>query len=128
MCRQARSEPRAKSRASDWRMLDFPPSDPPSESGSARVRKQSPSPRAALRISYRQGPDPGFRADTLRARRPSMPRYLGIDVGGTKLALAVGDEDGRILARRRRPTEPCGRPADDLERIVADARALVAEA
>jgi glucokinase len=49
-------------------------------------------------------------------------------VGGTKLALAVGDADGRILARRRRPTGPSGRPEADLARIVADARALLAEA
>jgi glucokinase len=40
----------------------------------------------------------------------------------------VGEADGRILARRRRATEPCGRAADDLERIVADARGLLAEA
>jgi glucokinase len=57
----------------------------------------------------------------------AIPSYLGIDVGGTKLALAVGDAEGRILARRRRPTEPCGRPETDLERIVADGRALLAE-
>jgi glucokinase len=54
--------------------------------------------------------------------------YLGIDVGGTKLALAVGDGEGRIRARRRRPTAPSGRPEDDLARIVADARELLAEA
>lgn len=49
-------------------------------------------------------------------------------MGGTKLAIAVGEAGGRILARRRRPTEPCGRPGDDLERILADARALLSEA
>ncbi|HET6304027.1 MAG TPA: ROK family protein [Myxococcota bacterium] len=57
----------------------------------------------------------------------AIPSYLGIDVGGTKLALAVGDADGHVRARRRRATEPCGRPEADLERIVADARALLAE-
>lgn len=48
-------------------------------------------------------------------------------MGGTKLAIAVGDESGRIRARRRRATAPCGRPEVDLERIVADSRALLAE-
>jgi glucokinase len=53
---------------------------------------------------------------------------LGIDIGGTKLALALGDCDGRIVARRRRATAPTGDPNRDVETIVADARALLAEA
>ncbi len=54
--------------------------------------------------------------------------WLGIDVGGTKLALALADEEGRLLARRRRPTEASRDAAADFSRIAADACALVAEA
>lgn len=63
-----------------------------------------------------------------RAGRFTIPRFLGIDVGGTKVALAVGDERGTVLARRRRPTEPSGDPRADLARIVDDAHALLDEA
>ena len=52
---------------------------------------------------------------------------LGIDIGGSKIAYALGDSSGRILARRRRPTEPSGDPALDLARMAADAQALVAK-
>ncbi|MCS5635436.1 MAG: ROK family protein [Myxococcota bacterium] len=52
---------------------------------------------------------------------------LGIDIGGSKIAYALGDDSGRILGRRRRPTDPSGDPGRDLDRIAADARALVAE-
>jgi glucokinase len=44
------------------------------------------------------------------------------------VALALGDEEGRVVARTRRPTEPCGDPARDLERLVADGHALLEEA
>jgi glucokinase len=57
----------------------------------------------------------------------AIPHLLGIDVGGTKVAFGVGDERGRVLARSRRPTEPSGRPEDDLERMAHDARALLEE-
>ncbi len=51
---------------------------------------------------------------------------LGIDIGGTKLALALADEQGNVLERSQRRTEPTGRPADDVARVVDDARALLA--
>jgi glucokinase len=54
-----------------------------------------------------------------------MAMQLGIDVGGTKVALALADAEGRIVARTRRPTEPSGRPQDDVARLLADARALL---
>jgi glucokinase len=57
-----------------------------------------------------------------------VPRVLGIDIGGTKLALALGGPDGRLEARMRRPMEPTGEARLDLARIVEDARRLVAEA
>jgi glucokinase len=55
-----------------------------------------------------------------------LARLLGIDVGGTKVAFAIADADGKLLARRRRPTEPCGRPEDDVARLLEDSRALLA--
>jgi glucokinase len=53
--------------------------------------------------------------------------WLGIDIGGSKVAVALADADGRIRARRRRPVDPAGDPSDELARIAADARALLAE-
>ena len=53
---------------------------------------------------------------------------MGVDVGGTKIAVAVGDAEGRLHARSRRPTEPSGRAEADLERIVADVKRVVEEA
>jgi len=44
------------------------------------------------------------------------------------VALALGDERGRLRASRRRPTAPSGEPERDLERLAEDARALVREA
>jgi glucokinase len=59
---------------------------------------------------------------------PAIPKLLGIDVGGTKTAFALGDLDGSVSARRRRPTEPSGDARADLDRMAADARSLLAEA
>jgi len=56
------------------------------------------------------------------------PRLLGIDVGGTKIALALGDESGHVVARTRRPTEPSGRIGDDLDRLAEDVRKLAGQA
>ena len=39
-----------------------------------------------------------------------MAYYLGIDFGGTKLALGVADDAGRIVAARRRPTDAAAGP------------------
>ena len=47
-----------------------------------------------------------------------MALALGIDVGGTKVAAGVVDEDGTILARVRCPT-PSASP-DDVEHTIAD--------
>jgi glucokinase len=69
------------------------------------------------------------RGGTLRIRRDfSISTLLGIDIGGTKVALALGDAQGRVGARLRRPTEPSGDPEADVARIAADARRLLAEA
>ena len=52
------------------------------------------------------------------------PIRLGIDIGGTKTAIALGDDEGNLLARSRRPTHPSDRPSEDLARVAEDARAL----
>jgi glucokinase len=48
-------------------------------------------------------------------------------VGGTKVAFALGDEQGGVRAAFRRPTRPSGDPLTDLARIADDARRLAAE-
>ncbi|HUR52086.1 MAG TPA: ROK family glucokinase [Mycobacteriales bacterium] len=48
-----------------------------------------------------------------------MSLAIGVDVGGTKVAAGVVDEDGRVLAHLRRPT-PSHSP-DDVEQAIADA-------
>lgn len=53
---------------------------------------------------------------------------VGVDIGGTKVAVGVGEQGGAIRARRRRPTDPTGSPAGDLARIAEDVRAALAEA
>lgn len=54
--------------------------------------------------------------------------WLGIDVGGTKVAFALGEADGTLLAHRRRPTRPSGDPERDVAELAAGARELLAEA
>jgi len=49
---------------------------------------------------------------------------LGIDIGGTKLALCIGDQAGTPIAHSRRPIALSGSWATDLERLVEDARRL----
>jgi len=57
-----------------------------------------------------------------------IPLWLGIDIGGTKVALALGDEQGALLAQRRRPSRTTGHPERDLAELADEARALCAEA
>jgi len=58
----------------------------------------------------------------------AVGRILGLDVGGTKVALAVADAAGGLLARRQRPLDPSGDGRADLARIAAEAKVLIAEA
>ena len=53
---------------------------------------------------------------------------LGIDIGGTKLAFVLGDREGQVRARWRRPTQPSASPEDDLARMASDAKRLVEDA
>ena len=69
----------------------------------------------------------GGSATLVRGGR-GMSKLLGIDVGGTKVALALADGEGRILARERRPTEPSGDAERDLQRLVRDAQTLLQRA
>ena len=51
--------------------------------------------------------------------------YLGIDIGGTKRVLAVGDHAGQPVAAIRRPTRLSGNWRTDLADLVALARPLL---
>ncbi len=53
---------------------------------------------------------------------------LGIDLGGTKVALASVDADGRVRARRRFETDAAAAPETAIDGMVARARELLAEA
>jgi glucokinase len=53
---------------------------------------------------------------------------LGIDIGGTKVAFAVGDEHGGLQHSARRLTRASGDPEHDVAGIIADARGLLDEA
>jgi len=46
-------------------------------------------------------------------------RYLGIDLGGTKTALALANPRGEIVAAHRFPTKPSRNADADLDRLVA---------
>ncbi|MBW2313426.1 MAG: ROK family protein [Deltaproteobacteria bacterium] len=52
---------------------------------------------------------------------------LGFDVGGTKVALALGDEAGGVLGRQRIAFPGTGRPRDDVGQMLEAARALLAK-
>ena len=57
-----------------------------------------------------------------------MKKYLGIDLGGTNIALGIVDEAGHILARCSVPTG-AARPAAEIIASMADAaKAVMREA
>jgi glucokinase len=57
-----------------------------------------------------------------------MGVLVGIDVGGTKIASAVSDASGRLLATARQPTRPSGDGAADVAALAGSLPALLAEA
>lgn len=57
-----------------------------------------------------------------------MGVLLGIDVGGTKLAFALGDATGALRATYRRPTQLSGRGDADVAAMADDLRRLLDEA
>jgi glucokinase len=50
--------------------------------------------------------------------------YLGVDIGGTKIGVCLGDSQARILARSRLATKECGTPEQTLARVAAVAAEL----
>ena len=50
---------------------------------------------------------------------------LGIDLGGSKLAIAIADADGRLIAHQTRPSPISGDPEADVLTIAADAADLI---
>jgi glucokinase len=52
---------------------------------------------------------------------------IGIDIGGTKVAYALGDAEGRLQARYQRATECSGSAQQDLKRMAADLRRFTQE-
>jgi glucokinase len=55
-------------------------------------------------------------------------QYLGVDIGGTKIAVVLGDENATILAAERFPTARFPRPEDALDEIERLARKLLEQA
>ena len=53
---------------------------------------------------------------------------LGIDIGGTKVVLAVGDETATTIAARRRPMALSGDWRADLDALVEEAKSVLREA
>ncbi|MFH0908890.1 MAG: ROK family protein [bacterium] len=53
---------------------------------------------------------------------------LGIDIGGTKTSVCIGDEHGRLLASKRIPTETPAGPGHWLPRTVAQVHDVLREA
>ena len=50
-----------------------------------------------------------------------------VDIGGTKIAVGMVDENGRVLARKQAPTDP-ERYSEGIERIAAMLRETAQEA
>ncbi len=51
---------------------------------------------------------------------------LGIDLGGSKLAIAIADADGGLIAHQTRPSQLSGDPEADVLAIAAEAADLIA--
>src|SRR5205823_7814265 len=89
--------------------------------GDQRAAKHDPVPLPPALFRREPGPDG---AD--RMRRPgSASAVLAVDIGGTKVAIAVVAEDGSILARDQLPT-PSLAPEDAAREILERARVLAA--
>ncbi|WP_329101036.1 ROK family protein [Micromonospora sp. NBC_01699] len=69
-------------------------------------------------------PAPTGRPD---AAKPHGPRLLGIDFGGTKMAIGVADAEGRLLTSERVPTYAERGAPQALERALDLAEKLIAE-
>ena len=70
--------------------------------------------------------EPYAPASYVGPRGPAIALYLGIDIGGTKTELALGDGAGAIHAHERSATPRSGDARADLAGIAARCRALLA--
>ena len=57
--------------------------------------------------------------------KPSAPFLIGLDIGGTKLAVVVADQKGTILHKVRRPTEAMRGPDAIIESLCEMAREVM---
>src|SRR5690606_35210320 len=94
----------------------------------ARASRYGCASLEGFRIAMRTQPTRSKRPEGTPAEGLGATPLVGVDIGGTKIAVALGEAGGTVRARRRRPTDPSGRPEDDLARIADDVRAVVAEA
>jgi glucokinase len=85
----------------------------------------APAPES-LSDARRAGLEPRGRGSYVAREGFAIALYLGIDIGGTKTALGLGDGAGAILANERLPTPLSGDPHADLRGIVEHCRALLA--
>lgn len=56
-----------------------------------------------------------------------MAYFAGVDIGGTKIAVGIGNTEGKILHEMRFPTEEVPRGEDGLNRIADAVKSLCAE-
>ena len=54
-----------------------------------------------------------------------MGYYIGMDIGGTKCAAVLGNEEGRVLAKRRFDTAACDGPKAVLKKMASLAREMI---
>jgi len=74
-----------------------------------------------------RGASRGGRRPILLAYNPGAALLIGVDVGGTKIAGAIGDLDGAILARRTVPTWPSDGTPGGLDALLNMIGGLYAE-
>lgn len=74
-----------------------------------------------------RGASRGGRRPILLAYNPGAALLIGVDVGGTKIAGAIGDLDGTILARRTVPTWPSDGTPGGLDALLDMIGGLYAE-
>ena len=89
------------------------------------MQGSAPAPESLSDVR-RAGLEPRARASYVAREGLAIALYLGIDIGGTKTALGLGDGVGAIHATERMPTPLSGDPRADLRLIVEHCRALLA--
>jgi glucokinase len=89
------------------------------------VQRGAPAP-GVLSTGRRAGLERRGGASYVAREGLAIALYLGIDIGGTKTALGLGDGAGAIHAAERLPTPLSGDPRADLRVIVEHCRALLA--